>query len=108
MFRFLYLSGLFCNMIKFALLLAHKKIHPSDGRHSGLLLPGSEAALLLKDPESNLSVLWGVLAVNIPLSFQMAAGTYSAWNLYLESAKIFDFLSFPNCKVLISAFSSAF
>ena len=49
-----------------------------------------------------------VLVVNIPTSFQMAAWTCSMWNLYLESTKIFDFLSFPNCKVFIRAFSSVF
>ena len=84
-----------------------QNIHLPGGPYSGLLLPGSEAALLLKDPESNL--FYGeVLVVNIPLSFQMAACTCSTWNPYLESAKIFDFLSFPNCKVLIRAFSSVF
>ena len=34
-----------------------QRIHPSDGPY--LLLPGSEAALLQKERESNLYVLWG-------------------------------------------------
>lgn len=33
---------------------------------SGLLLPGLEAALLLKEPESNLRFYGGILAVKIP------------------------------------------
>ena len=37
--------------------LVSKNFHSSDGPYSGLLIPGSEAALLLKEPESNLYVL---------------------------------------------------
>ena len=39
--------------------LVSKNFHSFDGPYGGLLLPGLEAALLLKEPESNLYVLWG-------------------------------------------------
>ena len=48
------------------------------------------------------------LAVNILLSFQMAAWACSPWNPYLELVKIFNFLSFPNFNALINTISSAF
>ena len=38
--------------------LGSQRIHTSDDTHSELLLPRSGAALLLKEPEPNLYVLW--------------------------------------------------
>ena len=75
LFRFLQRSCLFCNLISFATSLAHRTSIPLMAPPAGLLLPGSGAALLLKDRESHLYVsgVGEFLAANMPPSLQMAA-----------------------------------